>query len=52
MTPVLDYVSAWTFNPDYSTPWDHELITFDIENLDSILGTLRSSKETIGWMSD
>ncbi|POS82736.1 hypothetical protein EPUL_004709 [Erysiphe pulchra] len=47
-TPVLGFVAAWTIDPEYATPSDHELITFDLENLDETFGSTGPSKEITG----
>ncbi|KAI0999672.1 hypothetical protein K3495_g8523 [Podosphaera aphanis] len=48
-TPALGFVAAWSIDPEYATPSDHELITFDLENLDFTQGSLGPSKEVTGW---
>lgn len=48
-TPILGFVAAWTIDSEYATPSDHELITFDLENLDETFGSMGPSKETTGW---
>lgn len=48
-TPDLGYLPAWTIDPDYATPSDHELVSFDLENTDKILGSLGVSTEITGW---
>ena len=49
MTPALGYVAEWSIDPEYATPSDHELITFDLENLDESYGSIGPSKEITGW---
>ncbi|POS88401.1 hypothetical protein EPUL_000062 [Erysiphe pulchra] len=48
-TTVLGYLAAWTIDPDYVTPSDHELISSDLENPNNTIGSLRVSTATIGW---
>ncbi|KAI0996243.1 hypothetical protein K3495_g11936 [Podosphaera aphanis] len=48
-TPALGFVAAWSIDPEYATPSDHELITFDLENLEYTQGCLGPSKEVTGW---
>lgn len=47
--PELDYLPAWTIDPDYVTPSDHELISFDLENMNNTKGPLGVSTATTGW---
>lgn len=52
LTPTtleLGYLRAWTFYPDYVTPSDHELISFDLENMNNTKGPLEVSTATTGW---
>ena len=48
-TPALGFVAAWSIDPEYSTPSDHELITFDLKNLDYTQGSIGPSKDVTGW---
>lgn len=48
-TPALGYVAEWSIDPECATPSDHELITFDLENLDQTYGIIGPSKEITGW---
>ena len=48
-TPDLEYLPAWTIDPEYATPSDHELITFDLENIDKTMGSLGVSMEITEW---
>lgn len=45
----MGLVLAWTIDPDYSTPSDHELITFELEKIDHTQGGLGPSNEVTGW---
>lgn len=47
-TPALGFVASWSIDPEYATPSDHELITFDLENLDHTSGSIGASKEITG----
>lgn len=44
MTATLGQVNSWTIDPEFSTPSDHELIVFDLENLNESVGSLGSSQ--------
>ena len=48
-TPDIGFLSAWTIDPDYATPSDHELITFDVEALNQEKGILSPSTDVTGW---
>lgn len=48
-TPDLGFLHAWTIDPEYATPSDHELISFDLENLNGSVGALGPSNKVTGW---
>lgn len=48
-TPDIGHLSVWTIDPEYTTPWDHELITFCIENVNKVSGSVGPSTEVTGW---
>lgn len=48
MTPLLGLVAVRPIDPECETPSDHELITFDLENLYETHGSMGPSKETTG----
>ena len=48
-TSDLGLLPSWIIDPDYSTQSDHELISFDIENLDNKIGSMGPSSEVTGW---
>lgn len=48
-TPDLGYLPAWTIDPEYATPSDHELITFDSENLNNQAKQTQTYSEITGW---
>lgn len=48
-TSDMGYLPSWTIDPEYATPSDHELITFDVESLSNIIGSLGPSTEITGW---
>lgn len=48
-TPELGFVAEFPIDPDCLIPSDHELITFDLDNLDHTHGSMGPSKEVTGW---
>ncbi|KAI0998334.1 hypothetical protein K3495_g9861 [Podosphaera aphanis] len=48
-TPDIGLLPAWTIDPEYATPSDHELITFDLEKMGKRSGSLGPSTEATGW---
>lgn len=48
ITLALGYVAGWLIDQEYATPSDHELIIFDLENLDDSKGSFGPRKETTG----
>lgn len=47
-TPDIGLLSTGIIDPEYATPLDHELITFDIENLNIERRSLGLRTEVIG----
>lgn len=45
----LEYLPVWAIDPELANPSDHELITFDLENLENSIGTLGPSTEITEW---
>lgn len=48
-TPDIGYLSDLTIDPEYATPSDHDIITFDFENLINQVGQAQTCSKITGW---
>lgn len=46
----MEYLLSLKIEPEYATPSDHELITFDVEFLKNEIVSMGPSTEITGWV--
>lgn len=48
-TPELGALESWIIDEELVTPFDHELIIFNMTNMDETVDRMSTSQEVTGW---